>query len=246
MEIKEYGSLANREDFYFWHVGRREILKEAIFRSGIGVKNLNILDVGCGTGGNIILLKEFGRVTGLDSSEEALKFAKGRGFTQLIQANATKLPLPDNAFDLVSVLDALEHIKDDSGVIREARRVLRPGGLLLITVPAYQWLWSQHDEAIHHVRRYAKKELIKKLKESGFEIVESTYFVTLALPVTIYRKLRDKIFRKKHAPPQIYDVVFPAPINTILLFILRCEKLIIRFFSLPFGTSIMAVAKKPK
>lgn len=244
MEIKEYGSLANRENFYFWHVGRREILKEAIFRSGIGVKNLDILDVGCGTGGNIILLKKFGRVVGLDSSAEALKFAERRGFAQLIQASATKLPLPDNAFDLVSILDVLEHIEDDRGVIGEALRVLRPGGLLLITVPAYQWLWSQHDKALHHIRRYTKREVTSKVRHGGFEVLEQSYFVMLAVPITLFRKLRDKLLRNPDNPPKIYDIVPPPLVNTLLLFLLRCEKILLRFMRLPFGTSIMVVAKK--
>lgn len=244
MEFREYQSLADRETTYFWHVGRREILKEALLRHLKNPTSLSVLDIGCGTGGNIILLKEFGRVTGLDFSEEALRWAQGRGFDQLIKADATAIPFPDNTFDLVSALDTLEHIVDDSKVMEECFRVLKPGGIFLVTVPAYQWLFSQHDEAIHHVRRYSMSDLAGKAKSAGFEVLERSHFVVLALPINLLRKIRDKFFRKIDVQPQIYDIVFPPFINFMLLSWLRLEKRIMRWLPLPAGTSIILVCKK--
>ncbi len=244
MEFQEYQSLADRETTYFWHVGRREILKEALLRYLKDSTNLSILDVGCGTGGNIILLKEFGNVTGIDFSDEALRLAGGKGFDKLVRADATAMPFSDNTFDLVSALDTIEHIAEDLKVVQESFRVLKPGGIFLVTVPAYPWLWSQHDEAIHHVRRYYRRELVNKLKEGGFKALESSHFVSLALPINLLRKLRDKFLRKENEPSKIYDIVFPPAINSILLFFLRCEKYWIRWFPLPVGTSIVAICKK--
>ncbi|MDP3935228.1 MAG: class I SAM-dependent methyltransferase [Candidatus Giovannonibacteria bacterium] len=244
MEFREYQSLADRETTYFWHVGRREILKEALLRYLKDPTNLSILDIGCGTGGNIILLKEFGNVTGIDFSDEALRLASGKGFDKLVCADATAMPFPDNTFDLVSALDTIEHIADDLKVVQESFRVLKRGGIFLVTVPAYPWLWSQHDEAIHHVRRYYKKGLVNKLKKGGFKVLESSHFVSLALPINLLRKLRDKFLRKEKESPKIYDIVFPPAINSILLFFLRCEKYWIRWLPLPIGTSIVAICKK--
>lgn len=244
METIEYSNLARREVFSFWHKGRREILHEALLRN-LDKNNLRkILDVGCGTGGNMSILKDFGQATGVDFFGEALKFAQGQNFTQLIQADVTHLPLPDESFSLVSALDVLEHIKDDEAALKEVWRVLSKDGLFLVTVPAYRWLWSQHDVTLHHVRRYVKCEIINKLQKAGFEILESSHFVMLAVFVTCFRKLRDKFFFKGGEQPHVYDVDFSPTINAILLFFLRCEKILIRFLSLPFGTSIMVVARK--
>ncbi len=247
MRIEEYTKLAQLEKLYFWSIGRREIFYEALSRNLRAQKNNTILDIGCGPGGNTVLLREFGAVTGLDISDEALKFAKNQDFTNLVQADATNLPFLDSSFDIISSLDALEHISGDEEVIKGAFRVLKPGGIFLVAVPAYQWLWSQHDEALQHVRRYSKEEILKKLNKAGFEILEKSHFVMLAVPITLLRKLRDKLIFKvvKNNNKKTYDIVFPKPINATLLFMMRCEKFLLRFISLPFGTSIMVVARKP-
>lgn len=246
MELGEYKSLEERESFYFWHIVRREILRENLLRFLGGKRDNKILDVGCGTGGNMLLLKEFGAVTGLDLSDEALKLAKDKNFAQLIKGDATKMPFSNDYFDIVSVLDTLEHVEDDKSVFKETFRVLKSGGILIITVPAYQWLWSQHDEVLHHIRRYDRVDLVKKAEKEGFKILRSSHFVMLAVPINLFRKIRDKLFYKKIAAPKRYDIVFGPFINSILIFFLRCEKYLMRFMGLPFGTSIMAVVQKPR
>jgi len=246
MEKKEYSRIAKREDFYFWHVGRREILKEALERSlPEDRRNLEILDIGCGPGGNITMLSDFGRVTGLDNAQEALAFAKTRGFERLLEADATKIPLPSTSFDLISSLDMLEHISDDEKVISEAFRLLKQGGTFLVTAPAHPWLWSSHDEALHHVRRYTRGEITSKLKKAGFLVVEQSHFVMAAVPMNLLRKLYDKIFSGGKKTIDTYDVEFSPAVNALLLFILRCEKKLMRSISLPFGSSLLVVAKKP-
>lgn len=248
MQKHEYAKLAKNDSFYFWNIGRKEILKEALLRH-IGPRDdLEILDMGCGPGGNISLLSQFGRVTGLDVSEEALKFARSYSFFKLVLADAKKLPFTDSSYDLVTSLDVFEHLEDDQKAFREVWRVLRQGGVLLTTVPAHPWLWSPHDEALFHKRRYTRSELLKRISEAGFTILGCSNFVSLGVPINFLRKTRDgilrKVFPEKNRVVENYDIEFPKVINSLLLSFLRLERFIIRFISLPFGTSIFVVAKK--
>jgi len=246
MQTQEYGRIAHRESFYFWHVGRREILKEALVRVlGTQKKDLRVLDYGCGPGGNILFLKDFGRVSGTDISQTALEFAKTRGFEKLDKVNDHTLPYPGGSFDLVSSLDVFEHIDTDEAAIKECFRVLKPGGVLLVTVPAHRWLWSAHDIVLNHFRRYARGEMKEKLRGAGLEVVEWSHFVTTAVPINFLRTTLDKIFKKPSDKLDTYDIEFSSLINSILLMILRLEKALIRFFPIPFGSSLFVVAKKP-
>lgn len=249
MQKHEYARLASREPFYFWNIGRREILQEALARHLGSSRNLRILDMGCGPGGNISLLAGFGSVVGLDVSEEALKFAGKYNFAKLVLGDGKNLPFEDNSYELVTSLDVLEHLEDDQKAIKEAFRVLKPGSHLLISVPAHAWLWSDHDEAMLHKRRYSEKEIRFKLQGAGFDIIEKSHFVIMAVPINFLRKIKDgilrKIFSKKYRKVDTYDVIFSKTVNSLLLFFLRCEKILIRYFSIPFGSSIFVVAKKP-
>ena len=245
MNLSEYEYLMQREKAYFWNVGRREILRAALLRNLDKKKDLDIIDIGCGTGGNMLLLNDFGKVSGLDFSEEALKFASKNNFESLTLGDATKLLFENESFDLATALDVLEHIPNDILAIQEAFRVLKSGGLFLITVPSYPWLWSQHDKVLHHVRRYYKNDLVKKLTQAGFLIEESSHFVMLAVFVNSIRKIKDKIFGSAKQGSHSYDIVFGGIINYILLSVLRLEKFIMRFIGVPFGTSLLIVAKKP-
>jgi ubiquinone/menaquinone biosynthesis C-methylase UbiE len=247
MEIIEYKRIFDSEKEDFWHVGRREILDEAISRHAKKAQDRKILDVGCGPGGNILLLKDFGRVTGLDTSEEALKFAKSNGFDTLVQSSAVEMSFEDESFEMVVALDVFEHVEDDNSAIKESVRVLKPDGLLVATVPAYPFLWSPHDESMHHVRRYIKKDLMSKIKKYDIEICEHTHFFMPAVPFRIFQKFRDKIFRKKTDKKQIaYKVEYTGLFNSFLLFLSRVERFMLRFLRLPFGTSILIIARKNK
>lgn len=245
MESEQYVEAAGREDSYFWYVGRREILADVLLRS---VKespsaDRKILDYGCGSGGNIAVLGRFGVVSGVDISEIALGFAQKKGFAELVRIEGLKTPFLEGSFDLVSSLDVFEHIEDDVATMKECHRLLKPGGILLVTVPAHQWLWSLHDVALHHFRRYSYKQLQEKLRLSGFEILEGSHFVTLAVPVNLLRKLREKLRRR---PPRIatWDVEFSPFINKVLLVALRVEKILMRYLPIPFGSSMIMVARK--
>ncbi len=243
MEQHEYEIMAAQEETGFWHVGRREILRDVLGRYIPQHESRAILDVGCGTGGNMLLLKDFGNVTGVDFSDEALRFARNYGFTSLLRASATELPLADASFDVVSALDVLEHISEDRQAIAEVFRVLKPGGFFLVTVPAYQWLWSHHDQALHHVRRYSKADLLKKLTAAGFHIQEQHRFALLGVPMRLLQKWVWS-FQKRETDAQKNKTSAPLDMPAFLLGFLRLEKRWLRHVPLPFGTSIVVLAQK--
>ena len=171
MEKIEYQRLHEREYIHWWNIGRRRILEAALSRNlKFSPTERKVLDVGCGAGGNILFLKKFGNVTGFDISEEALSFSGDKGFSELVLGRAEILPFREGSFDIVSALDCIEHIEDDEAALQEAYRVLKDGGTLLLTVPSHPWLWSRHDEALHHKRRYTKNELQRKVRDAGFGI----------------------------------------------------------------------------
>lgn len=247
METIEYRRLFEREEFYWWSIGRREILKSTLERRLVSKRGLSILDVGCGAGGNIKILGEFGAVTGLDISEEALKFARTHSaFKNLVQGNAEQLPFPDNTFDLVSALDVLEHIPNDQLAVQEMFRVLKKNGFALVTVPAHRWLWSRHDEALQHLRRYTTNELRTKLAYAGFSVVQHSHFVIPAILFLLLKKTIRRIRRMWGVKETIdtYDTILPLWLNRLLIWWLYGEKIMMRFFPILAGSSLMMIAQK--
>ncbi len=242
MENEEYEKLYKFEKFYWWHVGRREVLN-SFFKRFLNNKDNRILEIGCGTGGNLEILSNFGRVAGLDISNEALNFCRQRGFKNLFLGKAEKTDFSSESFDLVVALDVLEHTKEDKAIIKEAWRILKRGGYFLATVPAYQFLWSEHDEALAHQRRYLISDLSEKLNKYGFGILKISYFVSFVFPIIFgYRVLR-KIFLPKQKKGTAY-VILPKPINTFFIWLLRLESLYLKYFNFPFGTSIIVIVTK--
>ena len=171
MNNKEYEKLYKFEQFYWWHVGRRDILN-FFLKKFLNKKGIQILEIGCGTGGNLEILSNLSEVTGLDVSKYALDFCRKRGVNNLVLGRAEKTNFPSESFDLILMLDVLEHIKDDKKAIGETRRILKEGGYFLVTVPAYQFIWSEHDEILGHYRRYSISDFSKKLEEAGFDILK--------------------------------------------------------------------------
>ena len=242
MQQEEYEKLYKFENFYWWHLGRREILKK-ILRRFLERKRNNILEIGCGTGGNLKILGEFGNVSGLDNSKEALSFCGERGFTNLILSKAEEINLPSESFDLVAALDVLEHIEDDEKTMREVQRLLKNGGLFLATVPAYSFLWSAHDELVHHKRRYRDSELSKKLKTAGFDVVKISHIIFFIFPAILLFRIIEKIFFPKKKKSTAY-VMLPKFLNQFFIYLLKLESILLRYFNLPFGTSVIVIARK--
>lgn len=245
MEADEYRKLAAVEDemWYFKTVHRHV---ERLLRAQRQEEEpRRVLDAGCGTGGLIRRLS--GRNPGwawmgADLSPLACEFARQRlPGIEVVEASLTALPLPAGRFDAVTSVDVLYHIEDDVGALRELHRVLQPGGAIVINVPAYRWLWSYHDVAVHSVRRYGRGEVARKLAAAGFGEIHTTHWNALPLPLVVVR-------RKLLPPPQAAsDVTLqPAPIEAAFLAMMAAERAWMRFgLNLPFGSSILAVARKP-
>jgi SAM-dependent methyltransferase len=182
-------------------------------------------------------------VTGLDMSEIALRFSHDRGIPNLIQADGTALPFQSSSFDAIIALDIFEHIEAHQLAFSEALRVLRPGGILVLSVPAFWWLWGPHDIALHHFRRYKRTELVSRLRSVGFEISCGSYAVFLLFPLVVLSRLVEK-FRRGPAKASLPRV--PNGLNVFLVRLLALEGGWIRGgIRLPWGSSVVAVARKP-
>lgn len=219
-------------------------MMESILRRVIGRgRSLDILDVGCGTGINLGLFAKFGRVCGVDASPEAVRYCHTRGFDAVREGRAENLSFADKSFDMVAAIELLEHIRDDVGTLREFSRVLRDNGFLFLTVPAYQFLWTEHDEALDHVRRYTLSGLKRKLETLGFVLEKGSYMVTFTSPLFLYRILK-KIFARKNAQSKASYVTLPRFLNDLLVLPFFLEAKILNRTRLPFGISIICVARK--
>ncbi|MBI5045338.1 MAG: class I SAM-dependent methyltransferase [Candidatus Levybacteria bacterium] len=235
------------ETTHWWWVGRKEIISFLLKKHLTNKKNL-ILDAGCGTGSNILFLKKFGDVYGVDTSLSATKFCQMRGLKNIKTADVSNLPYNDNSFDLVCLMDVLEHIKDDKKVIREIFRVLKPQGQLLITVPALPFIYSKHDKAQGHVRRYKKSDLKILFKKTGFTKVHLSYFnFLLSSPIIGIRLLsRLKLFSRlaDFDAGLNFDIHKINYLNNFLSNIFSSEKYLLDKIPIPFGVSLLGLYKK--
>ena len=228
------------EDRHWWYRGRREVLERVI--DGLGLPlGARILDAGCGSGRNMVELARRGSVTGVEVSDTSVCLARARDAGEVISGSVLQMPFESASFDLAVCLDVIEHLADDIAALRELRRVVVPGGALLVTVPAYQWLWSGHDEVNHHYRRYTRQTLQSAAERAGWEPVRSTHFNSLLLPAAILLRILDRISRK--TTESSLDLwVPPQPLNWLLERPLRLEATLIgRGGRIPAGLSLLAV-----
>lgn len=238
--IKEYESL---ERYYWWFVGRRQIIEQVLSRY-FPQKNLSILDWGCGPGGNFKILEKFGRVLGVDASDEALRACQQKGITNVLKATDLDSFVATEKYDLVTNFDILEHITEDEEFLRGIHALLKPEGYMAVTVPAFQFLWGPLDDAVGHKRRYTRKEISEKFRRCGYEVVRASYFIFFLSPAFIAYRMLEKISNKKSNSLQGSVVKLPSFINWLLTKILFLEACIISYLNLPFGTSIIILAKK--
>lgn len=237
------------EDLHWWFVGRRRILLEVLNRylAPNGSQTRRILDVGCGTGTMLTYLASFGKAEGVDIDEEAIGYCRDRGLQNVRLGEASSLPFGDGSFDLVTALDVVEHLDDDVAAFREMKRVLRPGGQILVTVPAHRFLWGDQDEVNMHKRRYNARELRDRLVESGFDVLRISYMnAILFAPIAAVRLARrlEHRLRPRIQPQSDFRYPAPGPVNFLLAAVFGAEGPILRRMNIPFGVSILALAQK--
>jgi SAM-dependent methyltransferase len=242
MNPAEYDRMFRNEDHYWWYVSRRELVVEMVRGLPLPEDPL-LVDVGCGTGATAAALGAFGRVAGVDMSPLALERCRRRGLTHLMQGKAEAIPLASESADVIVATDILEHMDDDSAGLAEFRRVLKPGGFAVVTVPAYQCLWSEHDDALMHKRRYVSGQMANRVRESGLGLVRLSYALAFLLPLALSRLL--KRGRPTGRAPEAQILPLPGPVNGLFIRFQRLETALLRRVSLPWGLSVLAVIQKP-
>jgi SAM-dependent methyltransferase len=242
MKEHTYPIMFRVEQSHWWYAGRRKILAsflEDICRR-VTDRPPRILDVGCGTGANLLMLSQYGDAEGVDVSEDALAFCRERGLEKVKLGAAEKLPYDDGTFDLVTALDVVEHLDNDLAGLREMRRVLRPGGHVLLFVPTFMFLWGLQDDVSNHRRRYRLPELRRVLEQAGFEIERTTYAnITFFLPILLARKLMRVTGIKAESENNINVSAF----NGLLGGMLGAESVVLKYMNIPFGVSGLCVAR---
>ncbi len=231
------------EDVHWWYRALRALILWA-WKAHAQTPSGRILDIGCGTGANLAMFNGEAVATGVDYSEAALNRCRQRGLTRLARADAGSLPFASDLFDGLLLIDVLYHrdVSNMAGALGEAERVLSPGGVLLANVPAYQWLYSSHDEAIHTGHRFTRSELVSLLRSAGLEPIRTTYWNTILFPAIALLRLWRR--RSAHGTSDLAGYT-DKPIARLLQGILALERAAIRIGNLPFGLSILAVARKP-
>lgn len=232
------------EQFYWWFLGRRKIVRNLIAKFFERTDNSLALDIGCGTGIVMNDLKKYANPIGMDVSEIAISFAKTRRHQNLLCGDACNLPFRNEVLDLIIILGVLsnEDVESDDAAIMESYRVLKPGGVIIIDEAAYSSLQSKHNISVSGVRRYTRNQLVNRCTKYGFKILKASYWNTLMLPVFfLIAKLEIYFFKEKQ-----YSRLSSIPkfVNYMLKFYLYIEAFLLKYINFPFGPSVVIVAKK--
>ncbi len=242
MNIEMYRLFFNVEQKHWWFVARRDIVVDVIarhFRPGADAK---ILDIGCGAGLMLNALGHFGETFGMDNAEAAITLSR-EVFPGTVRFGELpdQVPYPQGSFNLITALDVIEHIDSDVESLKAMHALLVPGGMAVITVPAFMFLWTEFDEINEHKRRYSRAELETKLRQAGFTVEKLSYFNTLLFPLALAVRALNRLFKRSGAR----DLELPNPsVNAALTRIFRIEKPLLRYMSFPYGVSLMAVVRR--
>lgn len=234
------------EEDNWWFVARRDMLLRLLERYRVPL-DAQILDIGCAGGALLLALKERGykALTALDYSSDAIARCKGRGIERAFVMDGHRPEFPERTFDVIIASDCLEHLSDDQTALANWNRVLKTSGIAFIFVPAYQFLWSAHDEANHHYRRYTRLELAKKASTAGFQILESGYWNLLFFFPTALLRLGARLFRRERKGAAKAQVLqSPRFLNNALIAVSRWENAVSSRFAFPMGMSAFVIAKK--
>ncbi len=242
MREDEYRRVFESEDSFWWYVGIHSLVESSL-RQNLGVSQPTILDAGCGTGGNLVILQKYGNAVGIDLSQNALNLCKeARGIDNLARGTLESLPFRSGAFDAAISIDVLYHrwVTEDERALQELHRVLKPGGLLILQSAAFEWLRGQHDEVVYTRKRYTKSEICTKLQGAGFRVQTATYRNSLLFPLVFLVRL----FQRKGGANSS-DVKMPSPlVNSILKTVMRFENFLLKSVRFPVGSSVYAIAIK--
>ena len=242
MDVQVYRRMAELDSTHWWFVARRRILKSLIAREVRPPKDARILEIGCGTGHNLEMLSAFGHVEATELEAEARTLASQRLGRAVVDGALPDLSaFPPGHFDLVALLDVLEHVDDDAAALDAIRERLKPGGKLLVTVPANRWMWTSHDAAHHHHRRYQKRELRAAAERAGYRIDLLTHFNSLLFPPIAAARLAGKLLGRDSAD----DAIPPKPVNKALETVFGLETALVGRVPLPFGVSLVAILSRP-
>jgi SAM-dependent methyltransferase len=246
MDPRIYARLHEIEATHWWFRGRRQILAAALRR--LDARPRRVLDLGCGAGTNLDLLGAVypgSAIVGVDLHLEPLQYCRSDRADPLAQADAARLPLATGSIDLVAALDTLEHMPDDGAVLAELHRVCRPGGILLLTVPAFPFLWGNVDEAGHHYRRYRREELVATVTRAGFTPRLVRFFNYLLFPPIAAVRLASRLLPARRASnTQVrtdFDLVASGPVNSLLARVFASEASLLGLDP-PFGVSLLCAA----
>jgi SAM-dependent methyltransferase len=243
MHPEEYRVMFELEDQYWWYRGVRTLIKTWLDR--YAPRDAMILDGGCGTGANLELLQHYGSAIGVDISDKAIEFCRARGIAanRAFIASLNELPFPNHSFDLAISFEVICNIADDQATFAELARVLKPGGRLIVQVPAYQWLWGMHDVAVGHQRRYSARDLREKLARAGMALERLTHANALMFPAIAADRLLRRGFSE--GKPVRSDLApLPRLVNAILSALYVMEMRIVSRVNMPYGVSLVALARK--
>ncbi|KRB85135.1 class I SAM-dependent methyltransferase [Noviherbaspirillum sp. Root189] len=239
MSPEAYLEMAATEEQHWWFAARRTILSSLLEQLRLPPRPA-ILELGCGTGGNLDMLSRFGAVSAMEMDDVARGIAQSRHRSRAdIRAGSCPADIPFNGqqFDLVCLFDVLEHIDQDQQTLAAIRSLLAPAGHAVVTVPAYQWLWSRHDEVLHHKRRYTASELKAKAWQAGFRVERISYFNTLLFPLAAALRLKERLLGGNPGG----TAVPPALVNSVFRLVFGSERHLLRSVNLPFGVSLVAI-----
>lgn len=242
MNESEFRQLERLEDGHWWFVGKRLILK-ALLASDPGTGRL--LDLGCGTGGVLREIAAERPCLGIDGSALALRICRAKGFSRLARGDLCALPFRAGSFETLIALDVIEHLDDDVGFLKSAAQLCAPGGRVLVAVPAFAWLWSRHDEALQHRRRYTARQLERAVRAAGLEPERVTYTNFFVFPVAaVWRILSYRLGLARFGPQSDFWPIPPA-LNALLIRLYALEARLLRRLDLPFGVSVACLARNP-
>ena len=239
MERVVYQQMAELDERHWWYRARRQIIADLIRREAQLPKNARILEIGCGTGHNLSMLSGFGHVEGLELDDEARTLSEKRLGRKVMSSPLPELAgVPDRHYDLIGAFDVIEHIDDDKAALASIATKLKPGARFMMTVPAHQWMWTAHDVANHHKRRYSRRMLKQLIEASPMKLERLGYFNSLLFPLAVAERTAATLRGKDNGDVKLP----PAPLNAALEKVFAAERYLVGRLPLPPGLSLFAVA----